>query len=195
MTGFQQQRQQTGVPVVAVGDVGSETQLFARMQGRCGQKGKAFTVVGIGLVVLGIKLGAVEIVRAIEQIDADPVQFQLMDAIADITAILGGEPARGEEGGLLPALDGLVEGHNDAHIVPPDGRDAAAGPWPHLPGPGLHQPLNLRGYKQDFQWVNSQLLLPLGTTTIPPSDTVNRSLSWSRFSPITVPGAISTFCR
>jgi hypothetical protein len=59
------------------------------MQGRRGQKGKAFTVVGIGLVVLGIELGAVEIVRAIEQIDADPVQFQLMDAIADITAILG----------------------------------------------------------------------------------------------------------
>lgn len=36
MTGFQQQRQQTGVPVVAVGDVGSETQLFARMQSRRG---------------------------------------------------------------------------------------------------------------------------------------------------------------
>lgn len=161
MTGFQQQRQQTGVPVVAVGDVGSETQLFARMQGRRGQKGKAFTVVGIGLVVLGIKLGAVEIVRAIEQIDADPVQFQLMDAIADITAILGGgEPARGEEGGLVPALDGLVEGHNDAHIVPLTGEMLRQGLGHIRQAPGLHQPLNLRGYKQDFQWVNSQLLLP-----------------------------------
>jgi hypothetical protein len=50
---------------------------------------QTFAVVGIGLVVLGIELGAVEIVRAIEQIDADPVQFQLIDAIADITAILG----------------------------------------------------------------------------------------------------------
>ncbi len=26
--------------------------------------------------------------------------------------------------------------------------------------PGLDQPLNFRGNKQDFQWVNSQLLLP-----------------------------------
>lgn len=157
---LEQQRQQAGVPVVAVNYVRGEVQLLAGVQGCRRQEGETLAVVGVGLIVLGIELGSLEIGRTVEQIDADPVQFQLIDAIADVVPPLrGGQPARGEQFGLIPALERLVEGQDDANVVTP-GRDAAAGPWPHPPGPGLHQPLNLRGYKQDFQWVNSQLLLP-----------------------------------
>ena len=71
VTGFQQQRQQAGVPVVAVHYVGSKGELFAGVQRSRGQKGEALAVVRIGLVVLGVELGAIEVLRAVEQIDAD----------------------------------------------------------------------------------------------------------------------------
>lgn len=59
------------------------------MQGRRREEGETLAVVGIGLIVLGIELGPLEIDWAIEQIDADPVQFQLVDAIADVVPPLG----------------------------------------------------------------------------------------------------------
>lgn len=86
---LEQQRQQAGVPVVAVDYVRGEVQLLAGVQGRRREEGETLAVVGIGLIVLGIELGPFEIGWAIEQIDADPVQFQLVDAIADVVPPLG----------------------------------------------------------------------------------------------------------
>ena len=111
MARLEQQRQQAGMPVVAVDDVGSKTQLFTGMEGRCSQEGKTLAVIGIGLIVLGVELRAVEILRAIDQIDTDSVQIQLMDTIIDVAAVLRSrQPSRGEQGSFVPAFDGLVEG-------------------------------------------------------------------------------------
>ena len=84
VTGFQQQRQQAGVPVIAVGDIRGKAKLLAGMEGSGREEGKALAIIRIGLIVFGVELGAIEILRAVEQIDADAIQLHLVDAITDI---------------------------------------------------------------------------------------------------------------
>lgn len=84
VTGFQQQWQQAGVPVIAVGDIRGKAKLLAGMEGRGREEGKALAIIRIGLIVLGVELGTIEILRAVEQIDADVIQLHLVDAITDI---------------------------------------------------------------------------------------------------------------
>ncbi len=161
MSGFQQQRQQAGVPVVAVHYLGGKGELLAGVQRGGGQEGETLAVVRIGLVVFGIELGAIEVLRAVEQVDTDPFEIHLIDAIADIRqARVGWQPARDQQFGLIPSLYRLVEREHDPDIMSLLGQVQRQGSGHVRQAPGLHKPLNFRGNEQDFQWVNSQLLLP-----------------------------------
>src|SRR5690606_22949492 len=104
---------------------------------------------------------SIEILRAVDQVDTDPFQLHLIDAIADVRqSRMGWQPARGDQSGLITALDRLVEGQDDPDVMALLGQIQWQGSGDICQAPGLHKPLNFRGNKQDFQWVNSQLLLP-----------------------------------
>ncbi len=161
MTGFQQQRQQAGVPVVAVGDVRGETKLLTGMESCCREEGKALAVVRISLIVFSIKLGTVKILRTVDEIDANTIQLHLVNAITDIRQTrVGGQPARCHQFCLIPVFYRLVEGEHDSDIMPLLGQIHWQRSGNIRQATSLDQPLDLRGNKQDFQWVNSQLLLP-----------------------------------
>ena len=104
---------QGGLPVVDVEHVGVPVQMGGRLHHGAGEEGEA-----LGIVIVSIEPGALEVVLVVHKVIGDAVPLELED-----TAV-GGAPGQDymeveEVGHLVPPLlpDPLVEGEDDADVV------------------------------------------------------------------------------
>ena len=137
---------QSGLPVVAVDDVGPPVQLSRRLDDGPGEVGEPLAVVEVA-----VHLPALEVVLVVYKPVGDPVPLQLEDAAVhlppgqrDVEILQEGHLAA-----PLPA-DALVQGENDLDLMAGLGQSFGQGAGHIGQAAGFDEGHRFRGGKQDF---------------------------------------------
>ena len=137
---------QSGLPVVAVDDVGPPVQLSRRLDDGPGEIGEPLAVVEVA-----VHLPALEVVLVVYKPVGDPVPLQLEDAAVhlppgqrDVEILQEGHLAA-----PLPA-DALVQGENDLDLMAGLGQSFGQGAGHIGQAAGFDEGHRFRGGKQDF---------------------------------------------
>ncbi len=123
-------RDECGLPVVAMDDVGPEVHLFQELQNAAAEKGETLGVVGVVAAGGAVKLVAREVLLVLDEIDRYLAQRRLAQEPFFLDAV---HHDRGALAPLAyrhpPPLDHRVEGHHDPDVMAkrPEGLGKGAG--------------------------------------------------------------------